>query len=61
MRESSKNGRFLASRTATSLTDPASSQRLKLPLRNPHAAFSMVDGGILCNRPNCDAIRDHRS
>jgi hypothetical protein len=45
MRESSENGRFLASRPATSLTDPASSQRLKPPLRNPHAAFSMADGG----------------
>ena len=39
MRESNENGRFLASRPATSLTDPTSSQRPKPPLRNPHARF----------------------
>ena len=44
MRESNENGRFLASRPATSLTDPTASQRLKPPLRNPHAAFSKGEG-----------------
>jgi hypothetical protein len=44
MRESNENGRFLASRPATSLTNPTTSQRLKPPLRNPHAAFSKGEG-----------------
>ena len=61
MRESNENGRFLASRPATSLTNPTTSQRLKAAASQSARRFFQGRRPILSNQPNCDAARDHRS